>query len=404
MMNISFEDTETAFAYKTNKELKRAKFLFASMGKEWLVKLGLKLTPLALQLNLPVKGLIRKTIFSQFVGGETLQETSGVAEKLGQFHVQVILDYGVEGKEGEENFDHARNEFIKVIQYAATQQNIPFMSVKMTGFSRFDLLQKLDDAANYNDTVQGIVPLEILNTGEKEEWQRIVTRLERICETARRNNIGVLIDAEESWIQDPVDALTMQMMKKFNVEKPVVYNTAQLYRNDRLQFIKDSSRFAKENNFKLAMKLVRGAYMEKERERAEAMNYPSPINATKQSTDDEYNTALEFCIDPANNIYTVVGSHNEYSNLYATQLMKKYGLPLNTNHVHFSQLYGMSDNISFNLAKAGCQVSKYLPFGPIKDVIPYLMRRAQENSSVSGQTGRELLLINNELKRRGGNG
>jgi proline dehydrogenase len=404
MMNISFEDTETAFAYKTNKELKRAKFLFASMGKEWLVKLGLKLTPLALQLNLPVKGLIRKTIFSQFVGGETLQETSGVAEKLGQFHVQVILDYGVEGKEGEENFDHARNEFIKVIQYAATQQNIPFMSVKMTGFSRFDLLQKLDNAANYNDTVQGIVPLEILNAGEKEEWQRIVTRLERICETARRNNIGVLIDAEESWIQDPVDALTMQMMKKFNVEKPVVYNTAQLYRNDRLQFIKDSNRSAKENNFKLAMKLVRGAYMEKERERAEAMNYPSPINATKQSTDDEYNTALEFCIDPANNIYTVVGSHNEYSNLYATQLMKKYGLPLNTNHVHFSQLYGMSDNISFNLAKAGCQVSKYLPFGPIKDVIPYLMRRAQENSSVSGQTGRELLLINNELKRRGGNG
>ena len=400
MMNISFEDTETAFAYKTDKELKHAKFLFGSMGKEWLVKLGLWITPWTLKVGLPVKGLIRKTIFSQFVGGETLQETSGVAEKLGQFHVHVILDYGVEGKEGEENFDKARDQFIKVIQYAATQTNIPSMSVKMTGFSRFGLLQKLNDASNYNDIVGGIVPLEILDASEKGEWQRIVQRLEKICEAAQRNNIDVLIDAEESWIQNPVDALTMQMMQKFNGQKAVVFNTAQLYRNDRLQFIKDSCRFAKENNFKLGMKLVRGAYMERERGRALELNYPSPINVNKQATDDEYNAALEFCIDPANNIYIVVGSHNEYSNLLATELMKKSGLPLNTNHVHFSQLYGMSDNITFNLAKAGCLVSKYLPFGPIKDVIPYLMRRAQENSSVSGQTGRELLLIKKEIKRR----
>jgi proline dehydrogenase len=227
-----------------------------------------------------------------------------------------------------------------------------------------------------------------------------VARLDRICESAQRNNISVLIDAEESWIQDPVDALTMQMMRKFNTEKAVVYNTAQLYRHDRLQFIKDSCCVAKENNFKLGMKLVRGAYMEKERNRAFEMDYPSPINDTKQATDDEYNAALEFSIDPANDMYTVVGSHNEYSNLYAVELMEKYGMPLVSHHVHFSQLYGMSDNITFNLAKAGCWVSKYLPFGPIKDVIPYLMRRAQENSSVSGQTGRELLLIKKELKRR----
>ncbi len=400
MMNISFEDTETAFAYKTNKELKRARFLFASMGKEWLVKLGLWITPLTLKMGLPIKGLIRKTIFSQFVGGETLQETSGVAEKLAQFHVQVILDYGVEGKEGEENFDHARDEFIKVIQYAATQANIPFMSVKMTGFARFELLQKLDEASDYKDVVQGNLALDKLDENEKKEWERVVNRLQRICETAKRCNIGVLIDAEESWIQDAVDALTTQMMQKFNFEKAVVYNTAQLYRNDRLQFVKDSCGFAKENNFKLGLKLVRGAYMEKERKRAEELNYPSLINANKQATDNEYNSALEFCIDPANEIDIIVGSHNEYSNLYATELMKKYGLPLNSNHIHFSQLYGMSDNITFNLAKAGCMVSKYLPFGPIKDVIPYLMRRAQENSSVSGQTGRELLLINKELKRR----
>jgi proline dehydrogenase len=399
-MNISFEDTKTAFAYKTINDLKRARFLFTSMGKPLLVKLGLKITPWALEVGLPVKGLIRKTIFSQFVGGENLQETAAVAEKLAQFQVQIILDYGVEGKEGEDNFDHARSEFIKVIQYAATQSNIPFMSVKLTGFSRFALLEKLHQASNYNDIIQGIVPLEKLNNDERAEWQRIVGRLERVCESAQRNNIGVLIDAEESWIQDPVDALTMQMMQKFNREKAVVYNTAQLYRNDRLQFIKDSCRFAKENNFKIGMKLVRGAYMEKERQRALEMNYPSPINDTKQATDDEYNAALEFSIDPANNMYIVVGSHNEYSNLYAVELMEKYGLPLHTNHVHFSQLYGMSDNITFNLAKAGCWVSKYLPFGPIKDVIPYLMRRAQENSSVSGQTGRELLLIKKELKRR----
>jgi proline dehydrogenase len=400
MMNISFEDTETAFAYKTDKQLKNANFLFSSMGKEWLVKAGLSLTPLALKIGLPVKGVIRKTIFKQFVGGETLNETSPVAEKLAQFHVQIILDYGVEGKEGEDNFDHARDEFIKVIQYAATQRNIPFMSVKLTGFSRFDLLQKLDEASVYSDVVRGKLPLETLSEAEKKEWNKVVVRLERICETAKRCNVGVLIDAEESWIQDPVDALTTQMMQKFNTEKAYVFNTAQLYRKDRLQFIKDCSGFAKEKNFKLGFKLVRGAYMEKERARAAELNYPSPINDTKQATDDEYNAALEFCLDPANDVFVVIGSHNEQSNLYATELMTKHGTPLNFNHVHFSQLYGMSDNITFNLAKAGCLASKYLPFGPIKDVIPYLMRRAQENSSVSGQTGRELLLIKKELKRR----
>jgi proline dehydrogenase len=399
-MNISFEDTKTAFAYKTTDELKGAKFLFESMGKPWLVKLGLWVTPLALKIGLPVKGLIRKTIFSQFVGGETLEETSAVAEKLGQFNVHVILDYGVEGKSGEENFDYARDEFIKVIRYAANQKNIPFMSVKLTGFSRFGLLEKINANSVYADIIRGIVPLEKLGNDEKAEWERVIARLNKICEIASESNVGVLIDAEESWIQDPVDALTMQMMQKFNVGKAVVYNTAQLYRHDRLQFIEDSCEFAKQNNFILGMKLVRGAYMEKERARADELNYPSPINADKPATDNEYNAAVQYCIDPANNIYTVIGSHNENSNLYATELMKKYQLRLSDPRIHFSQLYGMSDNITFNLAKAGCSVSKYLPFGPIKDVIPYLMRRAQENSSVSGQTGRELLLIKKELKRR----
>lgn len=400
MSQISFDDTKTAFAIKSDKQLRNAKFIFESMAKPWLVKAGLWLTPLALKIGLPVKGLIRKTIFNQFVGGETLEKTSGVVENLARFHVEVILDYGVEGKEGEENFDHAKQEFIKVIRYAATQPNIPFMSIKLTGLSRFELFEKIDRFAIYDDITRGKISLDNLTESEKAEWERVVARVTEICEVAVETKVGVLIDAEESWIQNSEDALAAQMMRKFNIKKPVIYNTAQLYRHDRLQYIKDICRFANENNFIPALKLVRGAYMEKERARAEEMNYPSPINATKKATDDEFNAAVEFGINPENHMHIVIGSHNEYSNLFATQLMEKFGLPLNDPRIHFSQLYGMSDNITFNLADAGCNVSKYVPFGPIKDVIPYLMRRAQENSSVSGQTGRELGLIKKELKRR----
>lgn len=400
-MNLSFEDTETAFAYKNNADLKKARFLFSSMGKEWLVNMGLKLTPWALKIGLPVKGIIRNTIFSQFVGGETLEKTSAVAEKLGKYHVQVILDYGVEGSEGEDNYDQSTEEFIKVIKYAATQPNIPLMSIKMTGFARFALLQKLDELSNEEDVVRGILPVEKLNESERAEWDRVEARMYKICEAAKEKNVGVLVDAEESWIQDTVDALTMKVMQQYNTEKALVYNTAQLYRNDRIPFIKKCNAYARENNFFLGLKLVRGAYMEKERLRATEMNYACPINATKEATDKEYNTGLEYCLEPSNHIFVVIGSHNEYSNLLATKIMEQNGVQLNSERVHFSQLYGMSDNITFNLAKAGCNVSKYLPFGPIKDVIPYLMRRAQENSSVSGQTGRELLLIKKEIKRRG---
>jgi proline dehydrogenase len=400
MTNISFENTEIAFEYKTDKELKRAEFLFSTMAKIWLVKLGTKITPWIIKARLPVNKLIRSTIFGQFVGGETLSETSNVVKKLDPFKVQVILDYGVEGKEGEENFDHAANEFIRVIEYAATQPHVPFMSVKLTGLARFGLLEKLHAQANYNDTINGIVSTGELTENEKQEWQKVVVRLEQICKVAVESNTGVLIDAEESWIQDPVDALTMQMMQKFNIEKPVVYNTVQLYRHDRLQFLKDSYESSKRNNYLLGIKPVRGAYMEKERKRAGLLNYKSPIQPDKQHTDADYNAALEFCIGHLDNIFIIVASHNEFSNLYATQLMEKNDILPGDSHVLFSQLYGMSDNITFNLAKAGFNASKYLPFGPIKDVIPYLMRRAQENSSVSGHTGRELGLIKKELARR----
>ena len=400
---ISFDNTENAFAYKSNSELKRANFLFSSMSRQWLVNLGIKITPWIIKSGLPVKGLIRRTIFKQFVGGETLEETAPVAKKLGEYGVHVILDYGVEGKEGEDNFDKACDEFIKVIKYAATQPNIPYMSVKVTGIARFGLLEKLDSSVSSNEgslMKRFDKALLTLTTEEASEWQRVTERMLKICTTAAERRVGVFIDAEETWVQDPVDVLTLLMMDRFNKKAIVIYNTIQLYRHDRLHFLKDCYEAAVQRDFILGVKLVRGAYMEKERARAAEIGYPSPIHADKEATDRDYNAALLFCIDRLEKIAVVVASHNEYSNLLMTHLLQRRSLPYDHPNVHFSQLYGMSDNVTFNLAKAGCSVSKYLPFGPISDVIPYLMRRAQENSSVSGQTGRELGLIKKELERR----
>lgn len=404
--SISFDNTEYAFAYKKNEELKKAHFLFASMGKPWLISFGLKITPVAIKWNIPfTKTIIRNTIFQQFVGGETLTETAAVAKRLGEYNVQVILDYGVEGgDDGEQGFDHATEEFIRVIEYAASQPMIPFMSVKVTGFSRFALLEKLD--ALMQEEAGSLMKRYLKSIGkltdeEKEEWHRVRLRMLRICETAAAKKIAVLVDAEETWIQDPVDALTMLMMDTFNKGRAVIYNTMQLYRHDRLAFLKMSYEASLERDFILGAKLVRGAYMEKERNRAAEFGYPSPIQPDKEACDKDYNEAVKFTVDHLDKIAVIVASHNEYSNLFTTQLLQEKGLPLHHPHVHFSQLFGMSDNITFNLAKAGCSVSKYLPFGPIKDVIPYLMRRAQENSSVAGQTGRELGLIKKEMKRRG---
>ena len=404
--SISFDNTEYAFAYKKNEDLKNAHFLFSVIGKPWLVNLGLKLTPLAIKWNLPfVKSILRNTIFQQFVGGENLQETAVVVEKMNFYQVKVILDYGVEGGgNGEMGFDQSTMEFIKVIDYAATQSNIPFMSIKVTGLSRFGLLEKLD--VLMNDAEGSLMKkyykaIELLNSDEQAEWQKVRERMQTICERANEKNVGVLIDAEETWIQDPVDALTISMMDVFNRGTLVVYNTLQLYRIDRLIFLKHCYEAAVERGFVLGVKLVRGAYMENERKRAAQMNYPSPIQEDKESCDHDFNAAIEFSITHIDKISVIVASHNEESNLYTTRLLTENGLPCNHPHVHFSQLYGMSDNITFNLAKAGYSVSKYLPFGPIKDVIPYLMRRAQENSAVSGLMGRELGLLKKEMNRRG---
>jgi proline dehydrogenase len=402
---ISFENTNVAFAHLSDKELKKAHFLFSVMSRPWMVRMGTRLAPWSLRVGLPVKGLIRNTIFDHFVGGETLEDIIPVAKKLSEYHVQAIIDYGVEGKEGEKEFDHARDEFIRVIKFSATQQNIPFISVKVTGFARFVLLEKMDALmhaaegstliSRYNEVLQQ------LESSELSEWNRVYERMRSITQAAADAGVGFLVDAEESWIQDPVDALTMLMMDVYNKHKLVVYNTIQLYRHDRLNFLMHSYEAAEKRNFLLGVKLVRGAYMEKEKKRAEEKNYASPIQPHKEASDRDYNEAIRFCMDRIERTGLIVASHNENSNLLSADILKEKGLPLNHPHVHFSQLYGMSDNITYNLAMAGCSVSKYLPFGPIHDVIPYLMRRAQENTSVGGQTSRELSLVKKEMRRRG---
>lgn len=393
MTMISFDNTENAFAYKSDKELKQSKFLFNTMDYPLFVPIGTRITPFLMKTGLPVNGIIRSTIFKQFVGGETLAETASVANVLGKYGVDVILDYGVEGKEGEANFEHATEEFIKVIKYAASQTNIPFISIKVSAFASQRLLQTLNEAPRLRSGIHD-------HEEEQVEWDNVCDRMYRICEAAAEHNIGVLVDAEESWLQDPVDRLTIEMMEEFNKTKAIVYNTIQLYRHDRLKFLELSHKIAAKSGFVLGVKLVRGAYMEKERKRAAEYGYPSPIQASKEATDKDYDAAIKFCISNIDIIAFVVASHNEDSNLLTVNLIEQKGLSLRHPHIHFSQLYGMSDHITFNLAKAGCSVSKYLPFGPIRDVIPYLMRRAQENSSVSGQTGRELSLIKSELNRR----
>jgi len=402
---ISFDNTANAFEYKDNKQLKKANFLFTSMGYGWLVKIGTKFTPWAIKAGLPVKGLIRKTIFEQFIGGETLEETATVVNNLAKFNVQVILDYGVEGGDyGEDEKDRSCDQFIKVVEYAATQPNIPFISIKVTGIARFALLEKMDElmqkaegtlVKRYEQT------LEKLSTEERQEWQRICNRMERICSLAAAKKVSVTVDAEETYIQDPIDALITLMMDQYNKTEPIIYNTAQLYRHDRLQFIHDCYQAAEQRGFIFGIKLVRGAYMERERARAAERGYPSPIQPDKESTDRDYDRSVEFCIEHIDRVACIVASHNEQSNALGAELLHTKGLPHNHRHVHFSQLYGMSDHITFNLAKDGYSVSKYLPFGPMKDVVPYLMRRAEENSSMNGQMGRELALIKKEMTRRG---
>jgi proline dehydrogenase len=392
-MNLSLNNTQNAFAYKSNTDLNKAKWLFTVIQNPWIVSIGTRLTPMLMKSGLPINGLIRSTIFNQFVGGETLAESARVTKMLGTYGVQVILDYGVEAKEGDASFDAVTEQFIAAIEFAATQDNVPFVSVKLTGLSSMHLLERLNDAPRLRSGIHD-------SESDDAAWNRLKERMYAICDVAAKHGIGILIDAEETWIQDPIDRMAIELMGVYNKEKVIVYNTYQLYRSDRLRFLELSHKIAVEGHFILGAKLVRGAYMEKERARAEAMGYPSPIQTDKSTTDADFDAAVEFCLAHLDQVGLILASHNEASNLKCVQIMQDKGLPNNHPHIHFSQLYGMSDHITFNMASEGYKVSKYLPFGPLHDVVPYLMRRAQENSSVNGQTNRELLLIRKEIARR----
>jgi proline dehydrogenase len=382
---ISFDNTENAFKAKSNSELSRSYWLFKLISHPTLVKMGAGLGPLA--LNIGFKGLLKSTIFKQFVGGENINDCSETVKQLAKFHIGTILDYSVEGKESETDFENCFHETIETIHKAKTDNNIPFCVFKVTGLARLALLEK----------VSAKLPL---NASEVAEWQRVKTRVSSICTTAAENDQCIFIDAEESWIQQAIDDLANENMAQFNKEKAIVYNTFQLYRTDRLQYLNETIKQGKTNSYFIGAKLVRGAYMEKERERAKALAYPSPIQASKEDSDKDYDAALKLCIDNNDIVSVCAGTHNEKSSQLLLELMKTKSISASDPKIYFSQLLGMSDHISYNLSSEEYNVAKYVPYGPLKDVMPYLIRRAQENTSVKGQTGRELNLIMKEKQRR----
>lgn len=386
-MKINFEDTKIAFERKSNKELRKMKWLFNLMSQNWLVNIGSQASLLGLRMGLPIKGLIKSTIFEQFCGGQSLEDSRSSIEGIAAYGVGAVLDYGAEAKDTEEEFDKALEEFMKTVEFAARNPAIDVISTKVTSMSRFEILEKIGKGVQ-------------LTNEEQISWEKTIARLDLLCRTAKEKEIALFVDAEESWIQDAIDQLTDEMMERYNTDSLVVYNTFQMYRHDRLDFLKASLERAKARGYLLGAKLVRGAYMEKERKRAQEMGYLSPIQPDKASTDRDYDLAVKYCVEHYDFIASCVASHNQKSTEYQMQLMEEKDLPKDHPHLTFCQLYGMSDNLTFNLAKAGYRVSKYMPFGPIKDVIPYLIRRAQENSSVDGEVGRELLLVNKELRRR----
>lgn len=386
-MEKIFNNTEIAFALKSDSELEKAYFLFKMIANEPLVRIGTMVTNFALTVHLPVEKLIRATVFDHFCGGVNENDCLSVVDKMYSKGVSSVLDYSVEGKEEEEQFDAALKVTLKTIDFAKERQAIPFAVFKPTAFGRFELYEKISDNQS-------------LTNEEKEEWDRVVARFDSVCQEAHQKNVGLLIDAEESWMQNATDELIVQMMRKYNKTKPIVFNTLQMYRKDRLDYLKNLYQLAKKDEFFIGIKLVRGAYMEKENERAEEKGYPTPICPSKEATDLNYNSALHYIVEHLDTMALFAGTHNEESAYYLIELMHQKRIEENDTRIWFGQLYGMSDNISFNLAAYGYNVIKYVPFGPVKDVMPYLIRRAEENTSVAGQTSRELALIKAERKRR----
>ncbi len=382
---LSFDNTENAFKAKTNNDLNRSYWLFKLISNPLLVKLGAKTAPLGLAVGL--KGLFKSTIFKQFVGGETINDCNATIKELARFNIGTILDYSVEGKESEKDFDACCAETIQTITKAQNDKHIPFCVFKVTGLARFNLLEKISSTT-------------LLSSAEQQEYDKVKQRVNAICKAAHNAGQSVFIDAEESWIQPAIDELANENMAQFNQQQAIVYNTFQLYRNDRLEFLKDTIAKAKIKNIYVGAKLVRGAYMEKERKRAIEKNYISPIQDTKENSDNDYNAALEVCMKNIDRVSVCAGTHNEQSSLQLIKLMAENLIAPEDKRIYFSQLLGMSDHISYNLTIAGYNVAKYVPYGPIKEVMPYLIRRAQENTSVKGQTGRELNLIMKEKARR----
>lgn len=383
-----FKDTKTAFSLKNEAELRRAYLLFKMMSYPSLVRIGTSVANFALKTNLPVKGVIRATVFDHFCGGVNEEDCLPAIDKLYTKGVSSVLDYSVEGKEEEAQFDEAADRIVNIINFSLSKKAIPIVVFKPTGFGRFNLFQKKGEEGRS------------LTDSEKEEWSRVVERYKRVCALAKEKNVKVLIDGEESWMQDAADDLAEDMMRLYNTETPIVYNTLQTYRWDRLAYLKEIHQRSVRDGFKLGFKIVRGAYMEKERERAEEKGYTSPICKDKAATDTCFNDSMTYILNNLEDVSVFIGTHNEESTLMALRLMEEFKVSKNSSKIWFGQLYGMSDHISFNLSQKGYNVAKYVPFGPVKDVMPYLIRRAEENTSVAGQTSRELDLIEQERKRR----
>lgn len=384
-----FNDTKHAFVLKDDDDLKRSLFIFSMMNIPFFVPVSTAVLNAALAIRLPIESLVRKTIFKQFCGGETQEETLPLIKLMHTKNVHSVLDYSVEGKETEEDFDKAMNTKIEIIKFASSAKELPFAVAKPTGLGRFVIWEKVSAGAD-------------LTAEETKEWDSIQERFYKIAEAAVKYDTRLLIDAEESWMQNASDDLCFRLMQEFNKEKTYIYNTLQCYRWDRLSYVKEIHEYAKKNNFRLGFKVVRGAYMEKENKRAKAKKYPTPVCENKEATDVNFNAVMGYCINNIQDISLFIGTHNEVSTYMALQTMEQKGIPLNDERIWFGQLYGMSDHISYNIARQNSNAIKLLPFGPVKDVIPYLVRRAQENSSVQGQTGRELALLREEKDRRDG--
>lgn len=385
--DINFTDTARAFASRTTKDLKQAQWMFKMLNTPVISPIGKELLKLGIKLHLPVRPIIKATLYKHFVGGENLEDCLPTVKRLGEQNVKSILDYSEEGRESEEDMEKAFRELLRNIEFAATHENIPISVFKVTAIAPSDLLEKVSSGKE-------------LSADDIQNWNKVVQRVDKLCNTAFFKNVPLMIDAEESWIQKAIDDLAILMMSKYNKEKVTVINTYQMYRKDRLNFLKQCCEAANIAGYKLGAKLVRGAYMEKERARAAEKGYPSPIQDTKENTDRDYNEAVNSCMDYLENTFLVVATHNENSCRMAAERMLSLPFKKNFHHLWFSQLLGMCDHISNTLAGEGFNVAKYVPYGPVASVTPYLIRRADENSSVAGQAKVELALLKKEIKRR----